>query len=90
MRLSLSIVEDVLSLDQNVSYTLMLGVTVSRRNIRTNKFGDCNWIRTHNHSVCKRTLNHLAKLGKLATIECGINLKRVHDMIRTYSQTDSD
>ena len=23
---------------------------------------DCNWIRTHNHLVHKRTLNHLAKL----------------------------
>ena len=22
------------------------------------------WIRTHNHLVCKRTLNHLAKLAK--------------------------
>ena len=25
---------------------------------------DCNWIRTHNHLVHKRTLNHLAKLAK--------------------------
>ena len=24
---------------------------------------DCNWIRTHNHLVHKRTLNHLAKLA---------------------------
>ena len=23
---------------------------------------DCNWTRTQNHLVCKRTLNHLAKL----------------------------
>ena len=30
-------------------------------NIKTN---DCNWIRTHNHLVHKRTLNHLAKLAK--------------------------
>ena len=43
---------------------------------------DCNWIRTHNHLVHKRTLNHLAKLG---TIECGFTLERVRDMIRTYS-----
>ena len=27
-------------------------------------FSDCNWIRTHNHLVHKRTLNHLAKLAK--------------------------
>ena len=25
---------------------------------------DCNGIRTHNHLICKRTLNHLAKLAK--------------------------
>ena len=25
---------------------------------------DCNWTRTHNHLVRKRTLNHLAKLAK--------------------------
>ena len=25
---------------------------------------DCNWTRTQNHLVCKRTLNHLAKLAK--------------------------
>ena len=25
---------------------------------------DCNWTRTHNHWVRKRTLNHLAKLAK--------------------------
>ena len=36
---------------------------------------ECNGTRTQNHLVCKRTLNHLA------------NLKRVRDMIRTYSQT---
>ena len=23
---------------------------------------DCNWTRTQNHLVCKRTLNHLAKM----------------------------
>ena len=28
-------------------------------------FGDCNGIRTHNHLVHKRTLNHLAKLVKV-------------------------
>ena len=27
------------------------------------KIPDCNWIRTHNHLVHKRTLNHLAKLA---------------------------
>ena len=27
---------------------------------------DCYWTRTHNHLVCKQTLNHLAKLADLA------------------------
>ena len=29
-----------------------------------NILSDCNGIRTHNHLVRKRTLNHLAKLAK--------------------------
>ena len=28
------------------------------------QLSDCNWTRTQNHLVCKRTLNHLAKLAK--------------------------
>ena len=32
--------------------------------IQQNDFSDCNWTRTHNHLVHKRTLNHLAKLDK--------------------------
>ena len=28
------------------------------------EFNDCNWTRTHNHLVHKRTLNHLVKLVK--------------------------
>ena len=28
------------------------------------RFDDCNGTRTHNHLVCKQTLNHLAKLIK--------------------------
>ena len=29
---------------------------------------DCNWTRTHSHLVCKRTLNHLAKLRLLGVV----------------------
>ena len=29
---------------------------------------DCNWTRTHNHLVHKRTLNHLAKLAKWLSV----------------------
>ena len=34
---------------------------------------DCNWARTHNHLVHKRTLNHLAKLAKLVLV-CTVHL----------------
>ena len=33
---------------------------------KENNISDCNWTRTHNHLVHKRTLNHLAKLTSLA------------------------
>ena len=59
----------------------------------------CNWTRTHNHLVHKRTPNYFAKpfnhfapasskefLDIQATIECGFTLKRVRDMIRTFSR----
>ena len=62
----------------------------------------CNGSRTRNHLVCKRTLNHLAKLVSKtsdivpvsskefldiqATIECGFTLKRGCDMITAYSK----
>ena len=59
---------------------------------------ECNWTRTHNHLVPKRTLTHLAKLSTYvhdvsskdfldtqATIECRFTLKRVREMKRTYS-----
>ena len=29
-----------------------------------NEYCDCNWTRTQNHLVLKRTLNHLTKLAK--------------------------
>ena len=34
------------------------------RNVLIEKRSDCNWTRTQNHLVLKRTLNHLAKLAK--------------------------
>ena len=37
--LSSPIMNDILTLDENASYNLSSGVTVTRRNIRTNKFG---------------------------------------------------
>ena len=46
---------------------------------------DCNEIRTRNHLLCKRTLKHLAKLAKNRKQSVEFTLKRVRDMIRTYS-----
>ena len=40
MGLSPPIMNDILTLDENASYNLRSGVTVTRRNIRTNKFLD--------------------------------------------------
>ena len=39
MGLSPPIMNDILTLEGNASYNLRFGVTVTRRNIRTNKFG---------------------------------------------------
>ena len=39
MGLSPPIMNDILTFGQNASYNLRSGVTVTRRNIRTNKFG---------------------------------------------------
>ena len=39
MRLSPPTINDILTFDQNASYNLRSGVTVTKRNIRTNKFG---------------------------------------------------
>ena len=36
--------------------------------ISSNNFNDCNWTRTQNHLVLKRTLNHLAKLAQPASL----------------------
>ena len=63
---------------------------------------DCNWTRTHNHLVHKRTLNHLTKLAKWLSSVVSTYLyyftlifhyftrfgvtPYVRDMIRTYSQ----
>ena len=36
--------------------------------INNRSLSDCNWTRTQNHLVRKRTLNHLAKLASLAKL----------------------
>ena len=53
--------------------------------------GDCNWTRTQNHLVRKRTLNHFSLasskefLGIQATIAYGFTPKCVRGMTKTYS-----
>ena len=43
---------------------IFLSVTIVIRSVFEEDGKYCNWIRTHNHLVHKRTLNHLAKLAK--------------------------
>ena len=43
----------------------------SRREIFS--LSDCNWTRTHNHLVHKRTLNHLAKLALSCHVRVWLN-----------------
>ena len=38
---------------------------LARGRCEIGSLNDCNWIRTHDHLVHKRTLNHLGKLAKL-------------------------
>ena len=47
-------------------------LALSRRKIWS--FSDCNWTWTHNHSVHKWTLNHLAKLAKWLSCVVSTNL----------------
>ena len=42
------------------------------KEITINLLSDCNWTRTQNHLVLKRTLNHLAKLTKRFSLKTGI------------------
>ena len=51
----------------------------SRREIWS--LSDCNWTRTHNHLVHKRTLNHLAKL---ALSGCGFESSCCHVMSDSF------
>ena len=60
---------------------------------------DCNWNRTQNHLVLKSSFTSPSDFAPAsskefldiqATIECGLTLKRVCDMTRTYSLLSSD
>ena len=47
---------------------------------------DCNWIRTNPQISDFAPASSKEFLDIQATIECGFTLKRVSDLIRTYSQ----
>ena len=47
-------------------FLVILAFAGGKRYIYTKQLGYCNRIRTHNHLVRKRTLNHLTKLVNLA------------------------
>ena len=56
--------------DQFIGMNIKQNVKIKFRQMNINSFsnqslGDCNWTRTNNHLVHKRTLNHLAKM-----VEC--------------------
>ena len=92
-------------------FCFLVSKSISKKMHIKSFVSDCNWTRTHNYLVHKRTLNHLAKLIKwlscvvstylYGVVECMVLschvhvsewttfyscLKRVRDMIRTYSQ----
>ena len=54
---------DVIHFKINFSF-LMKSFFYMIKKLRQKFQCDCNGIRTHNHLVCKRTLNHLARLVK--------------------------
>ena len=51
---------------------------------------NCNWTRTHNHLVHKRTLNHLAKLAWVLSVRlneligCGCESSSSHLLLSSY------
>ena len=43
----------------------MSRISLLEAGAKSEVLSNCNWTRTHNHLVCNRTLNHLAKLAIL-------------------------
>ena len=51
-----------------VTYEIIRKIATDQGDDYTTGLSDCNWTRTHNHLVHKQTLNHLAKMAKLAKL----------------------
>ena len=45
---------------------------------------DSNKVRTHNHLVCQRALNHIAKLAKLLSCVASAYLHGAFDCVNEY------
>ena len=56
-------------------------------NIQTRPWIDCNWTRTQNHLVLKRTLDHLAKLAKWLSCVLSAYLYGAFDCVLVISRT---
>ena len=56
--------KEIKNKNETLEITYKIKFIDSYRFMSTSLSNDCNWIRTHNHLVHKRTLNHLAKLAK--------------------------
>ena len=72
MGLSPPIMNDILILDENASYNLRSGVTVTRRNIRTNKF-DFKTIRTIGAVLWRNLPNDIKNSDSLIFLNIGLN-----------------
>ena len=56
-------IADVIKAVEEIGESLVNWFSNNEIKLNTDKC-DCNWTRTQNHLVLKRTLNHLAKLAK--------------------------
>ena len=72
MGLSPPIMNDILTLDENASYNLRSGVTVTRRNIRTNKFG-FETITTIGAVLWRNLPNDIKNSDSLNILNIGLN-----------------
>ena len=52
-------------IENRVAFKIKNGYSLELLTTETMKLSDCNWTRTQNHLVLKRTLNHLTKLASL-------------------------
>ena len=74
-------VKYALQSESTLSSCLNVKEILARKIRKIWSLSDCNWTRTQNHLVCKRTLNHSAKLTKWLSWVVSIYLYDVSDCI---------